>query len=62
MIMNKKEYIQPKAITISLAASALLAGSLDDGESVNGEYGGNDGGSGTAESRRNTWLWGDDAY
>lgn len=62
MIMNKKVYIQPKAITISLAASALLAGSLDDGESVNGVYSGNDGGSGTAESRRNTWLWGDDAY
>lgn len=62
MIMNKKEYIQPKAITISLATSALLQGSGDNSDTVNGEYGGNDGGSGTAESRRNTWLWGDDAY
>lgn len=62
MIMNKKEYIQPKAITISLAASALLAESGDNSETANVKYEGDDGGSGTAESRRNTWLWGDDAY
>lgn len=51
--MNKKEYRKPIFKPVAIEGSSLLAGSLED--NTVGEYGGDDTGSGTAESNFSFW-------
>lgn len=47
----KKQYIEPKLRVIEIDNASLIA------DSPAPDYGGDDGGSGTAEAKGNVWGW-----